>query len=241
MMHFEIGKRIKKGEVDINSLEKFVPRWGENGEDKFVELDKIKQKKKEKGKSNKKAYLAKLAYESGDPKEFMRMRTLERLRRGNRAERLFAEIDADGNGSVDFRELKTALRRKGCKLTDIEVKDMMAMADTDGDGFISLPEFQDFLENSFDGESGFGASPPKKGGFLQRIRGVKEKEVKKNRRRSQLYDLKGLGEEFAKKAKKEKQRGAANPTRSSKKKNVFKFPSLNPMNRPLPTMGLFDS
>jgi hypothetical protein len=230
MEHHKIGLRIQRGSIDINSLERFVPRMGRDGTDKFVALEAADRKKKDKSKGNKKAYLAKMAYESGDPKEFMRMRVLERLQRGGRAGRLFAEIDKDLSGYVDFGELKTALRRKGCKLTDAEVSHMMVLADTDGDGVISLAEFEVFLTESFDGASGFGDKVTKKN---------KKTKGKGSRRKSELYDLKNLGKEFAKKAQKEREREASR-SKGSKKQKKSLFPSLSPANRPLPTLGLFD-
>merc|ERR1712093_248717 len=73
------------------------------------------------------------------------------------------EVDADGNGTIDFPEFLTMMARKvfdkdgngfisaaelrhvmtnlGEKLSDTEVEEMIREADTDGDGQINYDEF----------------------------------------------------------------------------------------------------
>jgi hypothetical protein len=143
----------------------------------FHQLDEQRQEAKANMKKSKKALLAKLAYSSGDPKEFMRLRALERLRRAGRVDKVFAKMDEDGNGFVDFEELKRALSRMGCALTDIEVRQIMYEADKDGDGQISAEEFKDYLDRAFPSAD--------KGGKKQK----RKKKPKQQRRQSQLCDI----------------------------------------------------
>ena len=63
--------------------------------------DKDRQLTKAQKKASKKAMLAQLAFQSGNPEEFMRLRMLDKLRRGGRLEQLFSEMDQDHNGTVD--------------------------------------------------------------------------------------------------------------------------------------------
>ena len=51
---------------------------------------------------------------------------------------LFKEFDVDGNGYISAEELKSVLEKLGMKLTDREIKHMIAEADSDGDGVIDL-------------------------------------------------------------------------------------------------------
>merc|ERR1712039_986316 len=50
------------------------------------------------------------------------------------------EVDADGNGTIDFPEFCTLMARK-MKDTDEEVDEMLREADIDGDGQINYEEF----------------------------------------------------------------------------------------------------
>ena len=59
-------------------------------------------------------------------------------------EAMFKMIDTDGNGTLDPGEIKNALTMLGeGAVTDDEVREMMAEADSDGDGFISYEEFKE--------------------------------------------------------------------------------------------------
>ena len=59
-----------------------------------------------------------------------------------RGAEIFKEMDADGNGSIDASELKSAFAAVGVELTQKEVKSMMHEADRDGDGQIDAEEFE---------------------------------------------------------------------------------------------------
>ncbi|XP_052764532.1 neo-calmodulin-like [Mya arenaria] len=53
----------------------------------------------------------------------------------------FRTFDKDGNGYIDEKELRIAMKKLGEALTDKELDDMMKQADIDGDGKINYEEF----------------------------------------------------------------------------------------------------
>ncbi|XP_052249064.1 neo-calmodulin-like isoform X2 [Dreissena polymorpha] len=53
----------------------------------------------------------------------------------------FRTFDRDGNGYIDQKELRVAMKNLGEALTDKELDDMMRQADIDGDGKINYEEF----------------------------------------------------------------------------------------------------
>jgi hypothetical protein len=141
--HDEIGKKMDASAIplDLSIYTKIVSVSKNPNDKQFHQQDKQVQEKKANLKKSKKALLAKLAFASGDPTEFMRQRALERLRRAGRADKVFAKIDVDGNGFVDFEELKLALSDMGCALKDAEVRQLLLEADTDGDRLIRYVHF----------------------------------------------------------------------------------------------------
>lgn len=58
-------------------------------------------------------------------------------------ERIFKFFDANSDGKISAEELGDALKTLG-KVTDDDVKHMMAEIDADGDGFITFKEFTVF-------------------------------------------------------------------------------------------------
>ncbi|RAL54286.1 hypothetical protein DM860_001414 [Cuscuta australis] len=54
---------------------------------------------------------------------------------------LFKMIDADGNGTITFEELKQSLKRVGSELMESEIRDLMNGADIDNNGSIDYGEF----------------------------------------------------------------------------------------------------
>lgn len=54
---------------------------------------------------------------------------------------VFRSFDEDGNGFIEFDELKGALQKMGQDPTDEQVQDMMNELDLNGDGMISFEEF----------------------------------------------------------------------------------------------------
>ncbi|XP_053382127.1 calmodulin-beta-like isoform X2 [Mercenaria mercenaria] len=53
----------------------------------------------------------------------------------------FRTFDKDGNGFIEAKELRIAMKKLGESLTDKELEDMMKQADVDGDGKINYEEF----------------------------------------------------------------------------------------------------
>lgn len=61
---------------------------------------------------------------------------------------MIAEIDADGNGDVDFPELLTLMTRMIQNLESADdLKEQFKIFDRDGSGFISTPELRHIMMN----------------------------------------------------------------------------------------------
>ncbi|NP_001266075.1 calcium-dependent protein kinase 21-like [Cicer arietinum] len=54
---------------------------------------------------------------------------------------MFANMDTDNSGTITYEELKTGLARIGSRLSETEVKQLMELADVDGNGSIDYLEF----------------------------------------------------------------------------------------------------
>ena len=69
------------------------------------------------------------------------------------AQRMFNELDADGNGLISLGELESSLVEKYGDLLEIEnLQDLLERVDTDGDGMIDITEFIESMENLDDHE-----------------------------------------------------------------------------------------
>lgn len=55
--------------------------------------------------------------------------------------RAFKELDADGSGKIDAKELKMVLEKCGKKVSDNAIQDIIKKVDKDGDGQINCEEF----------------------------------------------------------------------------------------------------
>lgn len=53
----------------------------------------------------------------------------------------FNLFDADGSGSIDYRELKAAMKALGLHVGKDELRKMITDVDTDGSGSVEFPEF----------------------------------------------------------------------------------------------------
>ena len=53
----------------------------------------------------------------------------------------FLKLDKDGNGYLNAKELRKALKSLSQKLSKDEVKEIIASVDKDGDGRINIEEF----------------------------------------------------------------------------------------------------
>ena len=62
----------------------------------------------------------------------------------------FKVFDRDGDGLITAEELRLTMNNLGEPLTEVEVKAMIAEADTDGDGKINFEEFKSLMANNTD-------------------------------------------------------------------------------------------
>ena len=82
---------------------------------------------------------------------------------GISAQRMFNELDRDGNGMISLAELTTSLDEKYSDLIDIDdVKGMLVDIDEDGDGNIDITEFIGSLETLEDHEEALEQHAPAK-------------------------------------------------------------------------------
>ena len=61
------------------------------------------------------------------------------------ARQVFVRLDKDGTGSIDAKELQTALEELGTVLDEATCEQVVTMFDSDGDGTVSVDEFIDFF------------------------------------------------------------------------------------------------
>ena len=79
------------------------------------------------------------------------------------AQRLFNELDADGNGQISMLELTTMLAEKYGDVLELEDVDaIMTGVDVDGDGLIDITEFIGSMEELEDHEEAVEAHAPEK-------------------------------------------------------------------------------
>ena len=79
------------------------------------------------------------------------------------AQRMFTDLDADGNGMISLGELKAQLLTKHADvISEEEVEAMMDSIDSDGDGMIDVTEFIGSLENLEDHEEALEAHRPER-------------------------------------------------------------------------------
>ena len=62
----------------------------------------------------------------------------------------FNLFDTDHSGSIDYRELKAAMRALGFEVKKEELQDMIDQADRDGDGEINPDEFYRIMKKRGD-------------------------------------------------------------------------------------------
>ena len=79
------------------------------------------------------------------------------------AQRMFNELDVDGNGSISLEELRTTLEKNyGDDLDLDDVNALMDAVDDDGDGMIDITEFYDSMESLDDHDEAVEAHEPEK-------------------------------------------------------------------------------
>lgn len=79
------------------------------------------------------------------------------------AQRMFNELDVDGNGSISLQELRTTLEKNYSDELDLDdVNALMDAVDDDGDGMIDITEFYDSMESLDDHDEAVEAHEPEK-------------------------------------------------------------------------------
>ena len=79
------------------------------------------------------------------------------------AQRMFNELDVDGNGSISLEELRTTLEKNYSDELDLDdVNALMDAVDDDGDGMIDITEFYDSMESLDDHNEAVEAHEPEK-------------------------------------------------------------------------------
>ena len=80
---------------------------------------------------------------------------------------VFAAIDKDGSGELDYDEFRLAIKRLGLGLTEVQVTQCVEVLDTDGDGVVSLDEFMVLVKEKEPvhrvGTAGKDSSVPERG------------------------------------------------------------------------------
>jgi len=61
---------------------------------------------------------------------------------------MFRAFDSDGNGKLDKKEVRRALKTWGQDVTEAELNDAWKTIDVGGDGFVSFDEFKTFMKGS---------------------------------------------------------------------------------------------
>ena len=54
-------------------------------------------------------------------------------------------FDADGNGTIDAKELKVAMRALGFNASKEDIRNLIKQVDADGSGVIEYPEFLNLM------------------------------------------------------------------------------------------------
>ena len=72
----------------------------------------------------------------------------------------FNLFDTDHSGSIDYRELKAAMRALGFEVKKEELRKMITDIDADGSGQIEFPEFLEMMTGKMGVRAGRRSNPP---------------------------------------------------------------------------------
>ena len=71
------------------------------------------------------------------------------VQRGERGlfglKRMFQTFDTDGNGTLEFKEFKRALKDMKLDLEDVDIENIFKSFDQNGDGVLQMEEFMDMI------------------------------------------------------------------------------------------------
>ena len=77
------------------------------------------------------------------------MRSIGQIPTEQKLQEMINEVDADGNGTIDFSEFLSMMARKMKDIeSEDEIKEAFRMFDKDGNGFISAAEVRQALTNN---------------------------------------------------------------------------------------------
>lgn len=126
--HIELGPQVEAGLVTYDPKKAKAKAVAAEGLS-AMELMEIAAKQKEEKRRKKrdaKQHHMRQALNSGNAHEFLKEKVIEKLRKKGKIEKVFAEIDLDGNGTIDFEELKVCLKGMGYPMTREDMKYMMS-------------------------------------------------------------------------------------------------------------------
>mmetsp|Transcript_80551 Transcript_80551/g.93978 ORF Transcript_80551/g.93978 Transcript_80551/m.93978 type:complete len:196 (+) Transcript_80551:33-620(+) len=81
----------------------------------------------------------------------------------------FSTFDIDGDGTIDASELAQVLRDLGQPATDTEIRDLLAVADTDDNGIIDFEEFSTMMQSTKFAPSGAVVTALPKGEEIRNV------------------------------------------------------------------------
>eukprot|EP00930_Biecheleria_cincta_P084316 TRINITY_DN73801_c0_g1_i1.p1 TRINITY_DN73801_c0_g1~~TRINITY_DN73801_c0_g1_i1.p1 ORF type:complete len:202 (-),score=57.99 TRINITY_DN73801_c0_g1_i1:106-711(-) len=82
-----------------------------------------------------------------DFEEFTMMVTQKIMDRKPQVEKAFRMFDNDNSGYINMQKLKRISRMLGDAVSDEELREMLSLADRNGDGFVSLEEFMSLMKS----------------------------------------------------------------------------------------------
>ena len=113
-----------------------------------------------------------------------------------RAAELFAQYDLDGSGEIDFDELKSLMQSIKVILTDVELMNMAADLDVDGNAEIGLVEFEEMLQRMYTSKDKYGSWKEASNALVKKLGSGLDVELELPRKCREIfneYDTDGSG------------------------------------------------